>query len=364
MLATLSTEDCRRLQAAQRVLLSPLDHEELSDWQAQVNHAVRKVVGSDQVFFVLLDDGEPYLCSDNRALKAEFRRRIEVQDSRTPSHRDRLLRQNWQRFEAMGAAAWHEQDLAPREQIERSPYYQEVCRPNGVRHTMGLAAPHLGGVLVTAFERPRTGFSEEGKARLQLLVPAFESGLRTVHSLHRRCRRLARMLDGLSSAVAVFDERGCLRSRNETLSRYLEEDRAGARVVEVMQHMASAYARRRQSGVAGFLSREVRTVETETACYRLRVAILPPEDFGEGGFLVGVDRIRLLPTSEQVRRRCELTPRQAEVALLLAEGLTDKEIAQHLEISRHTARRHTERVLSKLGLSSRAGVALALLRAH
>ena len=49
-----------------------------------------------------------------------------------------------------------------------------------------------------------------------------------------------------------------------------------------------------------------------------------------------------------------MTPREIEVALLLAEGCSNRTIAHRLRISAHTARHHTQRVLVKLGVHSRA----------
>lgn len=60
-------------------------------------------------------------------------------------------------------------------------------------------------------------------------------------------------------------------------------------------------------------------------------------------------------------RQLGLSERQAEVANLIALGLSDKEIARKLEISPNTARRHSEAVLDRLKVSSRSGVLLALL---
>lgn len=52
-----------------------------------------------------------------------------------------------------------------------------------------------------------------------------------------------------------------------------------------------------------------------------------------------------------------LTRREEEVARLVAEGLTDKEIGAHLSISDRTAENHVQRVRDKLGLRSRAQIA-------
>ena len=49
-----------------------------------------------------------------------------------------------------------------------------------------------------------------------------------------------------------------------------------------------------------------------------------------------------------------LTPREAEVLALLAEGLANKSIAQRLGISERTAKFHVESILAKLGAESRS----------
>ncbi|MFB9182683.1 AAA family ATPase [Dactylosporangium sucinum] len=52
-----------------------------------------------------------------------------------------------------------------------------------------------------------------------------------------------------------------------------------------------------------------------------------------------------------------LTPREREVATLLAEGLTNAELARRLYISPRTAAVHVSNILSKLGLESRTQIA-------
>jgi DNA-binding CsgD family transcriptional regulator len=55
-----------------------------------------------------------------------------------------------------------------------------------------------------------------------------------------------------------------------------------------------------------------------------------------------------------------LTRREAEVAHLLAQRLTNSELGAALGVSPHTAKRHTERVLANLAIHSRRGIAAAL----
>jgi non-specific serine/threonine protein kinase len=52
-----------------------------------------------------------------------------------------------------------------------------------------------------------------------------------------------------------------------------------------------------------------------------------------------------------------LTPRQLEVAALIAEGLTNRMIGRRLGISEKTAEIHVSNLMSRLGVPSRAGVA-------
>jgi DNA-binding NarL/FixJ family response regulator len=52
-----------------------------------------------------------------------------------------------------------------------------------------------------------------------------------------------------------------------------------------------------------------------------------------------------------------LTPREREVAVLLARGLTNRQIAQALVIAEGTAGVHLDHILNKLGFRSRAQVA-------
>jgi DNA-binding NarL/FixJ family response regulator len=54
-----------------------------------------------------------------------------------------------------------------------------------------------------------------------------------------------------------------------------------------------------------------------------------------------------------LRQKYRLTPTQARVATLLADRLTNAEIALELRVRPNTARRHTEAVLLRLGVNSR-----------
>ena len=58
----------------------------------------------------------------------------------------------------------------------------------------------------------------------------------------------------------------------------------------------------------------------------------------------------------------DLSERELEVLGLVAEGLTNRDIAQRLVLSEHTVNRHVANILRKLGLSSRAAAAALAAR--
>ena len=58
-----------------------------------------------------------------------------------------------------------------------------------------------------------------------------------------------------------------------------------------------------------------------------------------------------------------LTPRELDVLKLVAQGLSNANIARRLVLSQHTVHRHLANILHKLGLSSRAAAAAWAVRA-
>jgi DNA-binding CsgD family transcriptional regulator/tetratricopeptide (TPR) repeat protein len=63
------------------------------------------------------------------------------------------------------------------------------------------------------------------------------------------------------------------------------------------------------------------------------------------------------PPAPAVPAEAPLTPRELQVARLIAVGRSNKEIAAELVISQRTAENHVEHILTKLGFTSRAQVA-------
>jgi DNA-binding NarL/FixJ family response regulator len=92
---------------------------------------------------------------------------------------------------------------------------------------------------------------------------------------------------------------------------------------------------------------------------------LPAVDGFDGlGATPWADRARaeLRATGESTHRRdpaalAELTPQELQVARLVAEGLSNKEVAAQLFLSRRTIGARVRSVFSKLGVTSRTQLA-------
>jgi DNA-binding NarL/FixJ family response regulator len=59
----------------------------------------------------------------------------------------------------------------------------------------------------------------------------------------------------------------------------------------------------------------------------------------------------------------ELSEREREVLRLVADGLSDADIAERLVLSPHTVHRHVANIRRKLGLRSRSAAAAVAVRA-
>jgi DNA-binding NarL/FixJ family response regulator len=70
--------------------------------------------------------------------------------------------------------------------------------------------------------------------------------------------------------------------------------------------------------------------------------------------------------SPQRRREVwdQLSPQELQIANMVAEGLSNREIAQRLYLSHRTVGSHLCRLFPKLGITSRAQLVAALARAY
>jgi DNA-binding NarL/FixJ family response regulator len=107
-----------------------------------------------------------------------------------------------------------------------------------------------------------------------------------------------------------------------------------------------------RAGAVGFLLKRTRPEELIAAVHTIAAgdALLAPSVTRRV-----IDRMAQQPNPELADRAGldELTPREQEVLMLVAQGLSNREIAAALVVEETTIRTHVKRILMKLGLRDR-----------
>ncbi len=162
------------------------------------------------------------------------------------------------------------------------------------------------------------------------------------------------MVNDLAPDVVVLDVNMPEKSGLE-VTMQLREDAHPARVLILSMHDDPEYVLQAvRSGADGYVLKDVSPAE-------LRDAVAAVHE-GRDYFTARVTQqlsvaLRKEIEEEQLRTRLgSLTNREREVLLLVAEGLTNREIGEQLEISPRTVETHRERVMGKLRIRTVAGL--------
>jgi DNA-binding NarL/FixJ family response regulator len=123
-----------------------------------------------------------------------------------------------------------------------------------------------------------------------------------------------------------------------------------------MEDSESAFLRSVREGAAGYLLQDASAAEVVTAVRAVmqEEAVCPPR-LCWALFRHTMRQAAALP-SMQIRLRLGLTRRQQQLLPLIAQGLTNKEIASLLHLSEQTVKNHIHRMLQRVGASDRLAV--------
>lgn len=190
------------------------------------------------------------------------------------------------------------------------------------------------------------------RAALAVLQPALAAAARMRFAPHTS-DGLVSLLDALTEPVAACAADGRIVHENEAFRHLVAREPRDAELRSAIAHIAGAAAREAPRSPA-----RQETI-TDPSRYEL-VARRASSSGGAALVLVTVRRVGqvdvLLHPTGEFDRRFGLSRREAEVVRLLVAGWPNADIARALGISEATARHHTQRVLEKLGVRSRAAV--------
>jgi len=282
--------------------------------------------------------------------------------------------------ECRGQATLYQGDLPGAiellEQARRE--YQAIGDPLGEFDTLILLSActfFLDDPRVDEFSRQALALAEHHGAQSSMAYAHWSVGIaqwragsydQATSSLRTSIRLFQPMHDltGISFGVQALSWCAAFAHPGERAARLLGAAQAvwrtsGAKVDETNAYSVfdkrSEDALREAMGSGAFESELFQRAIVEGASYSFEQAVALA--LGEDDDADGSDETPAAPTRPSVEKPGGLTRREWEIAQLLGEGLSNKDIAARLVISQRTAETHVERILTKLGLTSRFQVA-------
>jgi len=372
---TLPSDAAPLLETALAVLLDPLAQDDLLAWREAIRAPLMALAGAD-----VLGMHFPFLPPAAAWDTPHFTPQLLEDFARSFQHADPVA----QRVEALGLEVAHQWEVIDPDTFHQTPIYNELQRPFRLFNLVTMRTP-LGDGAHARFwltqSRESTAPADPGRlALLRAVTPALRVGLTSWQRLGGQRAALAAFVDRLADGVLLFDLTGALLHVNASAQRLLCDDLEAAHVRAAARQAAMAMGRgamgqgasaarpvgrgmvRVRSGaqqLAAQATAAVRTVRTVNGCYQMDVTMAPAGLFGrDPAIMVLLQRQVATPlTDEAVRARYALSPRQVTVARLLADGLSDAELAARLGVTLATARNHVAHVLLRLGVNSRRRIA-------
>ena len=168
---------------------------------------------------------------------------------------------------------------------------------------------------------------------------------------------LASVLEAIQHGIVLLgsDSHACFR--NSAAERILVADGEQGVIAREMRCVSRAVLMHRGGRPAETV------VSSRAGRYRMRATVLRQriQEIRTFPVLVTIQHSAdHVPSPASLMRRFGMTPREADVALLLARGRRNIEIAAELGISTHTARHHTENVMLKLSVHARSETTRAI----
>lgn len=362
MSITLSSADLENLARATELLVSPLDHSHVDGWRSAVNRHLRELLHADSAGFLLPVSAGLMMYSEEH----DAEELSQYPEFAPPDLADGTSA--WEQMIRSGVDTLANMYGRDYDRYLASAYYNEYAGANGA-HDPLLAAISVGGLdargmasLHLWHARPNGRlFGEREVMLLRLLFPAFRAGVESYLRWGKERERLLDTLDGLGQPALVSDLAGEILHMTPGMEAVLENDRDAAILrgeLRARVHHACSSTRGGDAFARSLPESGSREVRTRDGCYRISCCLYGDAPGGSPLVLVGLERLPAEPPSAaELRARFGFTPRQAEVALLLVERLSNAEIAERLFISPHTALRHTEAVMSTLKIGDRRQIA-------
>jgi DNA-binding CsgD family transcriptional regulator len=275
--------------------------------------------------------------------------------------------------EIVGESKWRE-----------SEFYKQFLKPIDVLHVLGADIRSDDGVecrFRVCRSHAEVPFTEADRALCTVLLPHLKRAVR-LHShldlIESERNLYAGTVDRMLVGTAILDKAGAVIKTNSVADELLREN-DGLRLLKgslqadygqenrELQRLIVQAAGGRTGDAPAVI--EAMSITRPSGRGKLGVLIrsLPAGEWSEGKRSPSVAVFIRDPgrksqaSQEMVRRLFDLTPAEASLALLLANGLTLDDAAEELEIRKNTARAHLRSIFSKIGVTRQTTLVRVLL---
>ena len=224
---------------------------------------------------------------------------------------------------------------------QRSTRYRELLGPSGIPHELRAALVVRGrawGAVHVARREDQPDFSERDAAALAAVSGVVADGIRT--SLRFDAAR--RPADSGAPGLVVLNAANDIELVTAPAEELLE-------LLRVPLVALAAFTRSRPAGVR----REPDAVAVPTRSGWVTLHASLPEGENGGRVAIVLERASGAQVAALRLEAHGVTAREAEIATLIAQGLTNPEIARRLVLSPYTVQDHVKSLFEKTGVASR-----------
>lgn len=277
------------------------------------------------------------------------------------------------------------EDILPDDELVHSDYYLHYLQPIGLFRILGVDTAEPGGMLARLrFSRQQSEprFDAGERRLVELITPHLRLAIEIYARLNRMTSErdlYAGAVDQLSVATVILDEQGRVLNTNAVARAMLDEaDGLGQRGQRL--HIASRPADKALQEALESIARArrgqepsvVKALRVPRSAGRsdlgLVIRPVPTSEWSEGqsspctAVFISDPDFRDSASQQTLGELFGLTPAEANLAILLARGLSLAEVSEAQNISPHTARAQLKSIFSKTGVSRQAELVRLILK--
>ena len=277
------------------------------------------------------------------------------------------------------------EDLLPDEQLVASDYYQYYLQPIDLFRILGVDTVEPGGMLARLrFSRRREEdrFSDADRSLLTLITPHLQRATQFYAKLSRTTTErdvYAGAVDQLSVATIILDEQGRLLNNNSVAKHLLDENDGlylrnkhlhidDRKIDQALQKALSTVIEAQQRGETSVI-RALRVPRSSgRADLGMVIRPVPSSEWSEGqsspcaALFISDPDLRESASQLILGELFNLTPAEANLAILLSRGLNLAEVSETQSISQHTARAQLKSIFAKTNVSRQAELVRLVLK--